>query len=108
MPDFVAVFTTTDDHAVADAIATAVIERREAACARISRAESVYRWDGEIRRTEEFVVEIKTTAAASPAVERTIRRLHAYDLPEILVLPIIGGSESYLAWLAAEVGEANA
>ncbi len=61
-----------------------------------------------IAGTEEFVVEIKTTAVAFPAVERTIRRLHTYDLPEILVLPIIGGSKRYLVWLAAHVGEANA
>ncbi len=103
MPDFVIVTTTTDDRAVADAIAQAAIEGGEAACARIGSAESVYRWQGELCRTPEFVVELKTTAGAADRVRRTIARLHNYELPEVLVLPVLGGSADYLAWLRDQV-----
>lgn len=98
----VSISTTTDDRAVADAIARAAIERRLGACARIHPVESVYRWNGEICAAREFVVEIKTTAAARPAVEAMIRELQAYDLPEITVHEIVGGAQDYLDWIAAE------
>lgn len=103
MTDFVTITTTADDRGVADRIARAVIERRIAACARISSAESVYRWDGEICVAPEFVVEIKTTAAARAAVEAAIRELHSYELPEIVAHPVAGGSKAYLDWVSSEV-----
>jgi periplasmic divalent cation tolerance protein len=105
MTEFVIVVTTVDDRAVAEAIAAAAVERRLAACARIAVADSVYRWDGAVQRTPEFVVEMKTTAAAAPALEAAIRERHSYELPEIVVLPILGGSRDYLDWLAREVSE---
>lgn len=103
MTEFVTVCTTTDDRAVADRIAAAAIERRLAACARISPVESVYRWEGEVRRAAEFVVEIKTAASAAAAVEAVILELHSYELPEVVVLPILGGSKEYLDWMRAAV-----
>lgn len=101
--EYLTIVTTTDDRSVAERIARAAIERRVGACARILEAESVYRWEGAITSAREFVVEIKTTAARRAEVEATIRELHAYDLPEIVAHPIIGGSKAYLAWLSAEV-----
>ncbi|MET0313721.1 MAG: divalent-cation tolerance protein CutA, partial [Hansschlegelia sp.] len=102
MTEFVVVVTTVDDRAVADRIAEAVIGRGLAACARISSAESVYRWNGELQRTAEFVLEIKTRAASAAAVEAAIVELHSYELPEVVVTPILGGSSSYLAWMRQE------
>jgi periplasmic divalent cation tolerance protein len=107
MPDFVTVTTTTDDRGVADVIARAAIERRVGACARILTAESVYRWQGEICVAAEFVVEIKTTADRAPDVEALIRQLHAYELPEIVIHPIVGGSQAYLEWLSGELDAAS-
>ncbi|WP_245479805.1 divalent-cation tolerance protein CutA [Hansschlegelia zhihuaiae] len=101
------VCTTTDDRGVADAIARAAIERRFGACARILMAESVYRWKGEICVAAEFVVEIKTTAERAPKVEALIRELHAYELPEIVVHPIVGGSQAYFDWLSGELDAAS-
>lgn len=103
MTGFVVISTTTDDRAIAGRIARAMIERRLGACARILPADSVYRWNGEIVSTPEFVVEIKTTEARQAEVEAAIRELHGYDLPEIVVHPILGGSRDYLDWLADEV-----
>jgi periplasmic divalent cation tolerance protein len=104
MTDFVVVATTTDDREAAERIARAVIERRLGGCARILAADSVYRWNGEIVSTAEFVVEVKTTATRRSDVEAAIQELHGYDLPEIVVHPILGGSAAYLDWLAGEVG----
>lgn len=98
------VATTTDDRALAERIARAAIEKRLAACARIREADSVYRWEGEIRSEREFVLELKTTDAALGAVEALIKQLHSYELPEIVVHPISGGSKDYLAWVSAETG----
>jgi len=103
MPEFVIVTTTTDDRAVADAIAQAAVEAGESACARIGSAESVYRWQGELCRAPEFVVELKTTADAVDRLQQTIARLHNYELPEILVTPLLGGSAAYLGWLRDQV-----
>lgn len=106
MTEFLDISTTVDDRAVAGRIARAAIERRIAACARIHAVESVYRWKGEIESAEEFVVELKTAAARRGAAEALIRELHTYDLPEILVRAILGGSADYLCWVADEVSDA--
>ncbi|PZQ13153.1 MAG: divalent-cation tolerance protein CutA [Ancylobacter novellus] len=102
MTEFVTVTTTTDDRAAAERIARAAVERRLGACARIMPVQSVYRWKGEICDAAEFSVEIKTTASRRGLLEATIRELHPYELPEIVVHPILDGSPDYLAWLSAE------
>ena len=104
MADFFTVTTTVDDRATAERMARAAIERRLGACARISPATSVYRWKGAIETAEEFVVEIKTTSERRAALEALIAELHPYELPEIVVHAIVGGSQAYLAWLSAETG----
>ena len=102
MTGYVIVSTTTDDRSLAGTIARSAIERRLAACARIHSAESVYRWDGRIETAEEFVVELKTTVEAQARVEALILELHSYDLPEVVVTPILGGSKAYLDWISDE------
>lgn len=103
MSGFVIIQTTVDDREAADSMARAAIERRLGACARVYAAKSVYRWDGAVTTADELVVEIKTTAAAQPALEAMIAETHPYELPEIVALPILGGSEAYLDWLSGEV-----
>jgi periplasmic divalent cation tolerance protein len=61
---------------------------------------STYRWQGKVERAEEFLLVIKTTAGAVERVRAAIEELHSYELPEFLVLPIEGGSERYLEWIA--------
>lgn len=104
MADFFTVSTTVDDRAAAERIARAAVEQRLGACARISTATSVYRWKDVIETAEEFVIEIKTTSERRAALEALVAELHPYELPEIVVHAIVGGSEAYLAWLSAETG----
>lgn len=82
-------------------IARALVERRLAACVNAVSApvESVYRWKGKVEKAMEFALLIKTTRARFSAVERVIRELHSYDVPEIIALPVAAGSKDYLKWL---------
>lgn len=86
----------------ADKIADALVRARLAACVQIVPATSVYRWKGEVERSEEYVLHIKTRAAHADSVEKTVLELHSYELPELLMLPIAGGSADYLGWMRAE------
>ena len=63
---------------------------------------SHYRWEGEVRCDPEILLLVKTSKAAADAAMQTIRRLHDYDVPEIVALPIIGGLPEYLGWIASE------
>jgi len=83
-------------------IVKALVERRLAACVNTITApvESVYRWKGKIEKAKEYLLLIKTSRARFAAVERTIRDLHSYEVPEIIALPIAMGSRDYLSWLA--------
>ena len=97
------VLTNLPDRASAEQLADALIEARAAACVNIlAPCRSVYRWQGAVRRDEEYPVLIKTTREAYAALEAAIRARHPYELPEIVAVPIEHGLPAYLAWLAAE------
>jgi periplasmic divalent cation tolerance protein len=103
MTEFVIISTTSDDRATAEEVARSVVEKRLAACASIIATDSVYRWNGELCSASEWLVSIKTTREAVSAIEAEIKQLHSYELPEILVTAVIGGSDDYLAWIRDEV-----
>ena len=97
------VLTNVPDAAVADRIASALIEQRLAACVNVLPAcQSVYRWQGAVHRDSELPLLIKTTSERYPALEAAIRALHPYELPEIIAVDIEHGLPGYLAWVAAE------
>ncbi len=99
------VLCTCPDITAADAIATALLEARLAACVnRIEGIESLYRWEGSIRKDQEVLLLIKTTAVAFGEVESAISDLHPYELPEIIGVPVTQGSAPYLDWLTKSVG----
>lgn len=83
-------------------IARAVVAKHFAACVNILTApvESLYTWKGKLERSREHLLLIKTTAKRLTALEREVLRLHSYETPEFLVLPITAGSRAYLRWLA--------
>jgi periplasmic divalent cation tolerance protein len=90
-------------------IAKALLERREAACVNILTApvESRYWWKGKLDTATEYSVLIKTTRARYASVERTIRELHSYDVPEIIAVSIIAGSRDYLSWIDTSIDVSN-
>lgn len=86
-------------------IARALVNKRLAACVNIiaTPVESLYRWKAKIEKAREHSLLIKTTKEHFGAVERTIRELHSYEVPEIIAVPIIAGSRDYLAWLEENI-----
>jgi periplasmic divalent cation tolerance protein len=84
----------------ADALGTALVEARLAACvSAVPGARSVYRWQGQVERSEETVLIAKTTRARYAALETEVRRLHPYELPEIVAVNVAGGLPAYLHWV---------
>ncbi len=104
MTDKRIVLTTTGSQEEARKIASALVERRLAACVNIlGPMESVYRWQGAVETAPEFLLVIKTTAAAFERVGEAIKGLHSYDVPECVLVTIEDGSEGYLKWLGESV-----
>jgi periplasmic divalent cation tolerance protein len=102
--DAVVVLMTCADQAEATRLAEMLVGAQLAACVQLlPQTESVYRWQGTIRRDTEVLLIAKTTAANLSELEREVRALHSYETPEIVALPVIGGSAPYLEWLAASV-----
>jgi periplasmic divalent cation tolerance protein len=97
------VYTTWPTTVEAEAAGRALVERRLAACVNILPGMiSLYRWQGKIERAEEAVMIVKTRASLAGAVSDQVRKLHSYDTPAILVLPLESVQENYLGWLMAE------
>lgn len=82
-------------------IARSVVSKQLAACVNIARAsiESVYRWKGKVEKAREVLLLMKTTKNRLAPLEREVKRLHSYDVPEFLVLPVAAGSQDYFSWL---------
>ena len=96
----VALVLTTFGVGQAVAVARVLVEERLAACVNVLPAmTSIYRWDGAVQQDAEEQVVIKTTASALAALERRIGDLHAYDVPELIVVPIASGGAAYLSWI---------
>jgi periplasmic divalent cation tolerance protein len=81
-------------------IAEMLVGAHLAACVQIlPEMESIYRWQGSVRRDAEFLMLVKTSTDCFDLLEATVRDLHSYETPEIIALPIIKGSHAYLKWL---------
>lgn len=104
-PAAVQVQFAVDDVAAGDAIADALLTDRLASCVqRLGPLRSRYHWQGRLESAEEWLFLCKTTAALAAAATARIATLHPYDTPEVVVLPITGGLDRYLDWIAAETG----
>lgn len=104
MTDKRIVLTTAGSQEEARKIAQALVKRRLAACVNIvGPMESVYRWQGAVETAQEFLLVIKTTAAAFARVHDAIKELHSYEVPECVMLSVEDGSEAYLKWLGESV-----
>ena len=99
----IVVFTNVPDNATATALAQALLDERLAACVNVGEPiDSMYHWRGAIETAREVPVAIKTRAALYSHVEAAIRKIHPYDTPEIIAIPVAAGDERYLDWIAAE------
>ncbi len=104
MTDKRLVLTTCGSLEEARTIARTLVERQLAACVNISpQVESVYRWQGEVETSTEWMLVIKTTLEASDRVREALHELHSYELPECIEIAIEEGSAPYLEWIGESV-----
>jgi periplasmic divalent cation tolerance protein len=105
MTDKIVVLVTCGSRKEARKIAHALVGQRLAAC--VSEigvpVVSTYRWKGKVESAKEFVLLIKTSKERSATVRDAVRKLHSYEVPEIIALPIAAGSRAYLDWIATSV-----
>jgi periplasmic divalent cation tolerance protein len=105
MTDKIIVLVTCGSRKEARKIARALVGQRLAAC--VSEIgvpiASTYRWKGKVESAKEFLLFVKTTKKRFAAVRDEVRKLHSYEVPEIIALPIAAGSRTYLDWIASSV-----
>lgn len=104
MTAFIQVLTTTATQADALKTARTLVERRLAGCVQVvGPITSVYRWQGNVETAKEWLCIIKSHHERYDDLEHVIREIHPYDVPEILAVPVVAGSQSYLEWLQDEL-----
>ncbi|PZO91656.1 MAG: divalent-cation tolerance protein CutA [Sphingomonas sanxanigenens] len=104
MTEHVIILSTAPTRAEAESIARALVEEGLAACVQMRAIESVYRWEGGVEQAAEVALQVKTRAPLAATASARIVALHSYDVPEIVVLPVVGGSPAYLGWIDEAVG----
>ncbi|HEX8137383.1 MAG TPA: divalent-cation tolerance protein CutA [Pyrinomonadaceae bacterium] len=104
MTDAILVLMTAGSKEEAARLAEMLVGARLAACVQIMpEMESIYHWQGQIKRDPELLLLAKTTQAKFEELEREVRALHSYETPEIIALPIMAASIPYLSWLTETV-----
>jgi periplasmic divalent cation tolerance protein len=102
--EFVVILVTVGSADEGDRLARALVEERLAACVnRVPTVQSIYRWQGQVESSAEELLIVKTRRDLFARVKDRVQQLHSYSVPEIIALPILEGSESYLRWLQEEL-----
>ena len=110
MPDKdLVVLSTAPDAEVGGAVAATLVRERLAACVNIvAGVRSLYWWDGEVQDDSEVLLVCKTDAGHLDALTAALIEQHPYDCPEVIALPIVGGSDDYLSWLRKSLAKGSA
>ena len=104
MTDKIVVLSTCDSEEKAVAVARALVEERVAACVNvIPGARSIYHWQGQVEDASEWVLVIKSRRDLFDRLKEALARVHSYEVPEVIALPVVDGSEAYLTWLDREL-----
>jgi periplasmic divalent cation tolerance protein len=102
--DYIIVFITAGDGEEAGRIGRRLLEERLAACVNtIGGVESQFWWQGKLDKAREVALVVKTKAGLLPEIIESVKKAHSYELPEIIALPIVGGSREYLDWIDSVV-----
>ena len=98
------IFMTAANVDEANRLAEMLVDKRLAGCVQIMREmDSVYRWQGKVERQREVLLIAKTLSSKFPEIEKEVTKLHSYETPEIIAVPLTAASDSYLKWLGASV-----
>jgi periplasmic divalent cation tolerance protein len=107
MTDYTIITTTYPDKDSVKTAAKILIEKKLAACVQLLPINSIYSWQGKICEESEVMLLIKTRTALFNEVAEAIKANHSYEVPEIVQIPIIGGSDEYLRWIDNEVNNGD-
>lgn len=102
--EFIVIYCTVPNRKEGKDIAQMLIKQRLVACVTmIDKAESTFSWDGKILEEKEALLIMKTKRDLFTTINHTIQKMHSYNVPEVIALPIIEADETYLKWIAHEV-----
>jgi periplasmic divalent cation tolerance protein len=108
MTDKIVVLSTCDSQEQAARLARHLVEQRLAACVNIlPQVRSIYRWNEKVEDAGEWMLVIKSRRDLFLALRAEIEKMHSYEVPEIIALPVVEGSEAYLGWLEHELKAAE-
>lgn len=100
----IVIFITTGSVEEAQNIARLLLNKRTVACVNIvPKVDSLFWWQGEIDSTQESLLIAKTKAPLLTEIIELVKSIHSYEVPEVIALPVIGGSSDYLNWIDSEV-----
>lgn len=100
--DYCIISTTTDTKENADAITQLLLEKKLVACVQSTTIQSTYPWNKDIVKSKEILLQFKTKRTLFEKIQKEIEHLHAYDVPEIIMLPLERANTLYLQWLEDE------
>ena len=103
MTEFIVVFITAPNEKEAASISRTIVEERLVACVNIiPSVRSIYRWQGRVEDEQEVLMIVKTKSPLFERLQKRVKELHSYAVPEIIGLPVVEGSKEYLNWLGQE------
>ena len=104
MTNKIIVLSTAANEEEAERIARRLVEEKLAACVNVvPGVQSFYRWEGKIERSGEWLLVIKSSREHFERIRTALEKLHSYDVPEVVALPIVDGSKNYLNWMESEL-----
>jgi periplasmic divalent cation tolerance protein len=105
MTDKIVVLSTASTAAEAETIARRLVDERLAACVNVvTGVKSFYRWKGKIEKSPEWLLVIKSSRGRFEELRAALEKLHSYDVPEVIALPVVEGTKNYLHWMEGELG----
>ena len=105
MTDKIVVLSTASSAAEAETIARQLVDERLAACVNVvTGVRSFYRWKGKIEDSGEWLLVIKSSRGRFEELRAALEKLHSYDVPEVIALPVVDGTKNYLNWMEGELG----
>lgn len=102
-PTFCIISTTTDDESIANLIAATLLQKHLVACVQSHMIQSQYHWQGALEKSHETMLQMKSKVSLFEEIKTEIEALHSYDVPEIIMTPILDGNHEYLEWLGKEL-----
>lgn len=104
--EFIVIYCTVPNKNEGREIAKALVKYKLVACVNIiDKIESIFSWDGQMQEEKEALMIIKTKKSLFEGVNKVIQKLHSYNVPEVIAMPVIEADETYLKWIAHETRE---